>query len=101
MYEYKTVEISGDLHFVADHMNQVEAKQGWHIAGLEPGYPDSDYTTILLERKMPDVPKIDQPDRLKGCKSCHGSGGKKIAPCKICHGSGKITQKMYADMGWV
>ncbi len=25
-----------------------------------------------------------------GCKACHGSGGKKIAPCKVCHGTGRV-----------
>ena len=26
----------------------------------------------------------------KGCKACHGSGGKTLSPCKTCCGTGKV-----------
>jgi len=31
--------------------------------------------------------------RLKGCRACHGSGGKHSDPCKVCGGTGKIQDK--------
>lgn len=37
-------------------------------------------------------PKNDAPAaaKLKGCKACHGSGGKRNDPCKVCGGTGKV-----------
>lgn len=29
--------------------------------------------------------------RLKGCRACHGSGGKQLDPCKACAGTGKVA----------
>lgn len=31
--------------------------------------------------------------KLKGCRACHGSGGKKTDPCKACNGTGKVKEK--------
>jgi DnaJ-class molecular chaperone len=31
--------------------------------------------------------------RLKGCRACHGSGGKKTDPCTACNGTGKTREK--------
>jgi len=31
--------------------------------------------------------------RLKGCRACHGSGGKRSDPCKVCGGTGKVQDK--------
>jgi DnaJ-class molecular chaperone len=28
--------------------------------------------------------------KLKGCRTCHGSGGKQFDPCKACDGTGKV-----------
>lgn len=28
--------------------------------------------------------------RVKGCRACHGSGGKAGDPCKVCGGTGKV-----------
>jgi len=29
--------------------------------------------------------------KTKGCRACHGSGGKQIEPCKVCNGTGKVA----------
>lgn len=29
--------------------------------------------------------------KLKGCRACHGSGGKQFDPCKVCAGTGKVA----------
>jgi hypothetical protein len=29
--------------------------------------------------------------KLKGCRACHGSGGKQFDPCKACAGTGKVA----------
>ena len=29
--------------------------------------------------------------KLKGCRACHGSGGKQLDPCKVCAGTGKVA----------
>lgn len=31
-----------------------------------------------------------EPIKTKGCRSCHGSGGKREQPCRDCKGSGKV-----------
>lgn len=32
----------------------------------------------------------DAAARAKGCRACHGSGGKASDPCKVCGGTGKV-----------
>lgn len=29
--------------------------------------------------------------KLKGCRACHGSGGKQLDPCKVCAGTGTVA----------
>lgn len=28
--------------------------------------------------------------KFKGCRTCHGSGGKQLDPCRVCGGAGKV-----------
>jgi len=30
-------------------------------------------------------------DRQKGCRACHGSGGKQNDPCRVCGGTGRVA----------
>jgi DnaJ-class molecular chaperone len=29
--------------------------------------------------------------QMKGCRACHGSGGKARSPCKVCDGTGRVA----------
>lgn len=41
----------------------------------------------IFEANAPQMPKFI---RTKGCKTCHGSGGKASSPCGVCNGSGMV-----------
>jgi DnaJ-class molecular chaperone len=45
----------------------------------------------IFDACEPNKPQIGQFVRAKGCRACHGSGGKAASPCKVCSGTGMVA----------
>lgn len=55
--------------------------KGAEVARTPASSPSNIYPPIVHQPPKP---------KLKGCRECFGSGGKRLAPCNVCNGSGKV-----------
>lgn len=65
-----------------------------YAAGLLKGAETvAEHTRTMTGRiptTQPQLQDFPPKPKLKGCRACFGSGGKRLAPCDVCNGSGKV-----------
>lgn len=49
---------------------------------------EADIFMTCYEARKPDAQPASK--KTKGCRACHGSGGKIGDPCRVCNGSGRV-----------